>query len=210
MKSVRKSGKKKTYHHGDLRRVLVDQAAQLASREGIEAVSLRRVAAAAHVSQAAPYHHFKNKSDLLAAVAEEGFRRLDGAMARMAGKCDREDVAAQLHEMGKAYVRFAVKHPHYFRVMFRPELATAAVPDPDSWGQRAYQRIIRTIQKVMAEEGDPSEAVMAEVVFSWSLVHGLSSLWVDGALSTEEPFARWGIEGLAEMVTARARAGRNG
>ena len=211
MKSAKKE-KKKAYHHGDLRRVLVEEAAKLASREGVESVSLRRVATAARVSPAAPYHHFKNKSDLLAAVADEGFRRLHGTMARTAsgyGK-GKENVEGRLQGLGLAYVRFAVRHPHFFRVMFRPEIARAAEPDPESWGQRAYFQLIRSIQEVMGEEGEPSDEVMREVLYAWCIVHGLSSLWVDGALSLEEPYASWGVEALAEYVTGRAGVGKGG
>lgn len=211
MKSTKQAEKKRKYHHGNLRRALIEETAKLASREGVESVSLRRVAAAARVSPAAPYHHFKNKSDLLAAVAEEGFKRLHAAMTRAAGAGAAEaGVEGRLRRLGRAYVRFAVRFPHFFRVMFRPEIARAAEPDPDSWGQRAYFQLIRTIQEVMGEEGAPSEAVMKEAVYAWSVVHGLASLWVDGALSIEDPYAGWGIEAMAKYVTDRAGVGRNG
>ncbi len=206
MKSKKKK-KPKGYHHGDLRRVLIEEAARLGSREGVEALSLRRVAAAAGVSPAAPYHHFKNKSDLLAAVAEEGFRRLHGAMTRAAKGARPTDATHRLRGMGRAYVRFAVRNPHYFRVMFRPELARAHEPDPESWGQRTFFFLITTIQEVMGDEGEPSDAVMKEALFAWSIVHGLSSLWLDGTVAIEEPFASWGHAKLAEYVTERADIG---
>jgi AcrR family transcriptional regulator len=209
MKSVTKRKRAgRAYHHGDLRRALIEEAARLGSREGVEALSLRRVAAAAGVSPAAPYHHFKNKSDLLAAVADEGFRRLHAAMTRASGAGRAVLTEERLRGMGRAYVRFAVRNPHYFRLMFRPEIARAAEPDPDSWGQRAFFLLIRTIQEMLGEEGEPSDAVMKEVVYAWSVVHGLAALWVDGALSIEDPFASWGIDALADHVTNRAGVGK--
>src|ERR1700759_3881967 len=69
------------YHHGDLSRALVDAARRLLEREGPSALSLRAVAREAGVSPAAPYHHFKDKSELLDAVAMEGFERLKAALA---------------------------------------------------------------------------------------------------------------------------------
>lgn len=203
MKPAKNKAAARAYHHGDLRRALIECTARLASREGVAAVSLRRVAAAAGVSPAAPYHHFKNKADLLAAVAEEGFRLLDRAMTRAAAKAPPAPLD-QMQAMGGAYVRFAARYPQYFRVMFRPELAAAAVPDPDSWGQRAYHRLIHGIQALLGEAGPPSEAVMAEVVYAWSVVHGLATLWVDGTLSSEPPFKDWGIDGLIAAITSRA------
>ena len=209
MKSSKKQKKvSRAYHHGDLRRVLIEEAARLGSREGVEALSLRRVAAAAGVSPAAPYHHFKNKSDLLAAVAEEGFRRLHGAMTRAVKGAQPGDVVNRLRGMGRAYVRFAVRNSHYFRVMFRPELARAHEPDPESWGQRTFSYLIAMIQEGMGETGEPSDAIMKEALFAWSIVHGLSSLWIDGTVGVEEPYSGWGYEKLAEYVTERADIGR--
>ncbi len=191
-----------SYHHGNLRRALVDQAAQLASSEGVHAVSLRRVAAMAGVSHAAPYHHFKNKADLLFEVAEEGFRRLDAAMVRSARNYEYPE--ERLNAMGKAYVRFATKNPHYFRVMFRPELARSADPDPASAGQRAFTRLIDAIQRCQPEMVPLSDDHMLEVLHAWTEVHGLASLWVDGALSRLPPYKHWGIEMLTEKLSRRA------
>ncbi|MDZ4318073.1 MAG: helix-turn-helix domain-containing protein, partial [Phenylobacterium sp.] len=65
------------YHHGDLRRALVEAACRLLEKEGAQSLSLRAVAREAGVSPAAPYHHFKDKSELLDAVAHEGWEKLD-------------------------------------------------------------------------------------------------------------------------------------
>src|ERR1700754_5334646 len=69
------------YHHGDLRRALIDAARRLLESEGPSALSLRAVAREAGVSPAAPYHHFKDKAELLEAVAHEGWEMLEHAMA---------------------------------------------------------------------------------------------------------------------------------
>src|ERR1700749_484813 len=71
----------KPYHHGDLRRALLRAAVTIIEREGPSALSLRAVAREAGVSPAAPYHHFKDKAELLDAVAQEGFARLKTALA---------------------------------------------------------------------------------------------------------------------------------
>ena len=70
------------YHHGDLSRALVDAARRLLESEGPSALSLRAVAREAGVSPAAPYHHFKDKGELLDAVAHEGWLMLDEALGR--------------------------------------------------------------------------------------------------------------------------------
>lgn len=197
-----------TYHHGNLRRALIDAAAGLAGREGVESVSLRRVAALVGVSHAAPYHHFKNKADLLFEVGEEGFRRLDAAMVRAARKG--RDAEDRLEAMGRAYVRFATRHPNYFRVMFRPELARSPEPDPSSAGQRAFRRLIEAVQACRGnEQGGLSDQLMLEVLYAWTIVHGLASLWVDGALSRLPPFNAWGITASIDRLLQRTDVGTN-
>ncbi|MDQ3996358.1 MAG: TetR/AcrR family transcriptional regulator, partial [Gemmatimonadota bacterium] len=73
---TRPTARKRAYHHGDLRRALVDAAIPLLRDGGPEALTLRAVARAAGVSQTAPYRHFADRAELVAAVAESGFRRL--------------------------------------------------------------------------------------------------------------------------------------
>src|SRR5205809_439421 len=111
-----------SYHHGDLRRTLIDASLALVEEEGIGALSLREVARKAGVTHNAPYHHFPDRGALLAAIAEEGFGRLaqETAAARAAVP---DDPLARLTACGQAYVRFAIASPAHFRVMFRPELA---------------------------------------------------------------------------------------
>src|SRR5262249_10485262 len=104
------------YHHGNLRRALIDEALRTIRRTGVAGLTLRGAGAALGVSRTALYRHFTDKDALLAAVAREGFvalqTSLDAAKARMPKRRD------QLAEMGAAYVRFAVENPSHYRVMF--------------------------------------------------------------------------------------------
>ena len=113
------------YHHGDLRAALVRAATALLDTEGPLGVTLRGAARGAGVSQAAPYRHFSDKSALLAAVAEDGFRRLRHAIARAARTHARDPVAA-LRAMAIAVVRFAAAHPSHYRLMSGPANAASA------------------------------------------------------------------------------------
>src|SRR5688572_22189691 len=103
------------YHHGDLRRALLDGAVAAIDEVGPTAMSLRDVARRAGVSHAAPAHHFGDKAGLLSALAAEGFRGLAAELGRAAA-------TGSFLEVGVAYVRFAVAHPAHFAVMFRPDL----------------------------------------------------------------------------------------
>ncbi|MFN7132092.1 MAG: TetR/AcrR family transcriptional regulator, partial [Myxococcales bacterium] len=113
------SGKRKgdSYHHGDLRRALLDGALALLQDEGVGALSLREVARRAGVTHAAPYRHFESKEELIAAVAEEGFHTLRDEM-RDAMAAHEGDPRRRLEACGVAYVLFAVGHPAHFGVMW--------------------------------------------------------------------------------------------
>lgn len=194
------------YHHGDLRRALVDAAATLAGEKGIESLSLREAARSAGVSHAAPYHHFKDKAALLAAVAEEGFIRFDAFQRKSLQSAPREP-AARLRALGKAYIRFAIKNPHYFRVMFRKDLVGPEITP--SLRKIAYQTFDRVFEAVGDCLGSSSTAeVMPPSITAWSLVHGLASLWLDGPLSNPE-FGRYSIETLYDKAIGELEKSMN-
>lgn len=176
---------RRSYHHGDLRRVLLDASLALVEERGISALSLREVARKAGVSHNAPYHHFPDKGNLLAAIAEEGFQALarESTAARAAAGTDPR---ARLEACGQAYVRFALKSPAHFRVMFRPELVdpechASLVPAAEPTFQMLVQGVIDCQEAGQAPPGDP----MPLVLTCWSVVHGIASLWLDGPLSRD-------------------------
>jgi len=196
------AAKRTAYHHGDLRRVLLEASLALIDEAGIGALSLREVARKAGVSHNAPYHHFKDRGSLLAALAEEGFAELAREMA--AARAAAPDARARLQACGLAYVRFALKSPARFKVMFRPELAA---PSEGGAVARASSPALETLTAAVVEAqraglapaGDP----MPLVLTSWSTVHGLASLWLDGPLArTQRLFGASSPEALAATVSS--------
>lgn len=169
-----------TYHHGDLRRALLDAALTLVDQHGIEGVSLREVARRARVSHNAPYHHFPDKRALVAAVAEESYDLLHDDMAAARRHRDALD---RLRAIGVAYVRFAVLHPRRFRLMNRPELRSAGrVTAVERAGERCEGLLrdeIATAQAAGILVGEDPQAIG---LAAWSTVHGLATLIVDGPL----------------------------
>src|SRR6478735_5926047 len=103
------------YHHGDLRRSLVDAASIAAEELGADKVSVREVARRAGVSHAAAYHHFADKNDLLRAVALEAFAEL---RSRMATASTSPDLVEALTGSARAYLGFARERPAAFRFMW--------------------------------------------------------------------------------------------
>jgi AcrR family transcriptional regulator len=172
---------KPRYHHGDLRRALIDASLALISEEGFSALTLREVARRAGVTHAAPYRHFADKEALLAAVAEEGFRSMATQMReRMAQE---SGPAERLIACGVAYVLFAVQHPSHFRVMFGPHFAHPMKHEGlGTEGGNSFGLLVQSLtegqQAGVLREGD----TLALALAAWSLVHGLASLMVDGVL----------------------------
>lgn len=176
--------KRKTYHHGDLRRALLDAAlAILAEPGGAAALTLRAVARRAGVTHAAPYRHFEGVEQLLSAVAEEGFWQLSEALE--AAACGATDALERHAATGIAYVEFAVSHPAHYRVMFGPELDAAHAGLAEA-GAAAFGVLVSSVTSAQGcgamRAGPPMELALA----SWSIVHGLASLLIDQRLARTE------------------------
>lgn len=168
------------YHHGDLRRALLEAAAAEIAEKGPGAISLRSIARRAGVSHAAPAHHFRDRAGLLSAVAAEGFRRMNEAMVEAAVGADDLLIA-----VGRAYVDFAVANPGEFAVMFRKELLDPGDPELAAHGAATWQRLVDGIaaMPIEARGGESTEVIAAR---AWSLVHGLSTLILDGSLPADD------------------------
>ena len=184
--------RKVDYHHGDLRRALIETAVKTIAQHGFDALSLRELAARAGVSPGAPYHHFSNRTELLASIAEEGFARLEAQLiaARDAAP---DNASARLEALGLAYVTFAVSSLGYFRVMFHGDLKS---PSPTEAGSRTFH-ILRDAVVACQQAGQaPKGDVTRLVLLAWSAVHGFATLWVDRAL----PFESLDPERLAPEI----------
>jgi AcrR family transcriptional regulator len=173
--------RKADYHHGRLKRALIDTAVKAIARHGMDSLSLRELAARAGVSPGAPYHHFASRDELLASIAEEGFARLEAQLiaARDAAP---GDASARLEALGLAYVTFAVSAPGYFRVMFHGASKSSG---PTEAGLRAFHilrdAVVACQQAGQAPKGDATGLVL----LAWSAVHGFSTLRLDRALPFE-------------------------
>src|SRR5215471_14967183 len=103
------------YHHGNLKEVLVRAAFRLVAKSGLDRFTLREVARKAGVSHNAPYRHFRNKEDLVAALAAEAFRRLTASLRTAIAYGT--NPGEKLREAALAYLRFAMENPSRFQVM---------------------------------------------------------------------------------------------
>lgn len=176
------TGGETPYHHGDLRRALLDAALALVEKEGPQGLTLRAAARMAGVSQAAPYRHFKDKEALLAAVAEEGFHALAKKMEAALASAGNDPVA-RFQATGIAYVEFAAENPSHFRVMFGAEIGDKeAYGSLREAGRATYAMQLEAIEACRKAGLVPMANMEVLSLAAWSLVHGLSSLIVDERL----------------------------
>ncbi|MCX4973837.1 TetR/AcrR family transcriptional regulator [Streptomyces sp. NBC_00620] len=167
------------YHHGDLRRAILNTALDVISADGPSALSMRDLARRAGVSHAAPAHHFKDRTGLLTAIAAEGYGLLAATLAQ----------AADLKDAGVHYVRFAREHPAHFQVMFTPELLRANDLELTTARTLAGERL-RTAVSGVPPEGRGTDPRLAGVA-AWSLAHGFATLLLshnlDGPVGDQDP-----------------------
>jgi AcrR family transcriptional regulator len=179
---------KESYHHGDLKAVILGQAATLVAERGADGISLRELARAAGVSHAAPAHHFTDRRGLFTALAGEGFRLLTIALT---------DARPRFVDAARAYVRFALDHPGHYEVMFDKSLYDDADPELITAAAAAGAELNRGVGTLTDEHAtdDPEGAALA----AWSLVHGFSLLWLNRAVDTAgDPVAT--VERLAGIL----------
>lgn len=167
-----------TYHHGDLRSELMKQALKILDKKGMEGLTLREVARAAKVSHTAPYRHFKDKEDILAAIAEIGFQDLAARGQRALAVVD--PLEGYL-EYGREYIAFAAEHPQYFRIMFSGKFENYPdCPGLKESGDAAFGALVAAIERCQAagvvRSGDAFELALT----AWAFVHGIANLYIDG------------------------------
>jgi AcrR family transcriptional regulator len=203
--------KPQPYHHGDLRRALIDTALQLVSEEQDWTFSLRELARRAGVSHHAPYNHFADKLDLLAVTAAVGFERLrDSLQEAMVGIDDPE---ALLVAIARTYVRLGLENPALYRLMFGPALSDAGSADRPPVAKLAGAEARGVLEEVIlrgARAGvfavlpDEPQDVALTAISVWSATHGLTMLAIDKVpppeLSVDDM-----IERLLRMVIAGVR-----
>src|SRR5215467_5033827 len=178
-----RAGKKpaKAYHHGDLRRALLDEALRTIQAHGVEHLTLRTVGERLGVSRSALYRHFADKQSLLATVGTEGFRTLRQTIT---DAWERNGHGRNgFRAMGKAYIQFAVAHPSHYRVMFGGFVESAAKDDHFVAEARAAFQVLVDALAEQQNAGDirrDDPVLMAR--FVWALVHGTAMLIIDGQL----------------------------
>ena len=171
------------YHHGDLRRSLIASGSKMIEEKGLAGLSLREVARAAGVSHTAPYRHFQDKADLLAAIAQKGFEQLT-ADAETAARSHSGDPHKQFVAASVQYILFGVRNPRMAHLLFGGVINMRTAPRPlkqASWA--AFQLVETIINEGKAAGVFRNRDTMELAVTTWSGIHGLAQLISGGYLA---------------------------
>jgi AcrR family transcriptional regulator len=172
--------KGRAYHHGNLKDSLLEAGVQLIAEVGPHAFTLREVARRAGVSHNAPYRHFKDKDELLAALAAQGFERLDAAMKRGAARATAPLDRFRL--CGRAYVQFALRWPQHILVMFDLPSLGEKYPAYSAAGEAAFQTLLGFVLESQQAGALPGSDPLPVALMAWSMVHGIAKLAIGGRL----------------------------
>lgn len=176
---------KNKYHHGDLKNALIKAGVEILSNEGISALSLRKVATKAGVSHAAPYAHFKDKQDLIAAISSDGFNRIYDKLKSRLSDIPKSDPERQLKEAAKAYLDFALHDSDHFRVTFSGiiEEDKEKYPDYIEASRRCFSLVEEIVRECINKNILRFHSLEEATTTIWSLVHGYVFLLIDKQFS---------------------------
>jgi AcrR family transcriptional regulator len=166
------------YHHGNLRPALLAAAAELTRAEGVEGLSLRRLAERTGVSRSALYHHFCDKHDLLCALAADGFRALE-SLVEAAPLAPGAELPRSLRAFVRSYIGFAAEDPQRYELMFGRTLwKSGPTPELREVAYRSFRRYRDRITALLPASDRRRALRVAQA--SWATLHGLCRLLLDG------------------------------
>lgn len=170
----------KSYHHGDLRRALLDAAQAELAAGGLENFSLRKVARRAGVSHAAPAHHFKDAKGLLTALATDGYSRFADAL--QTGMREELSPREQMIEMGLGYVGFALEDPARFRLLFSSERPDSGDPKLADAAQCAFNVLVDGVAAFCGAHPYQDAKALDLACALWSVAHGAADLLISNRM----------------------------
>jgi AcrR family transcriptional regulator len=178
----------KPYHHGDLRRVLIDAALQLAEEGGLEQISVREAARRAGVSPGAPFRHFESRDALMRAVAEEAQRRFRVEIEAALADVPADDPLKRFRKLGLAYLRWAMRNPAYFEI-----ISTGRYFDHNKAAELARDNaeLIAMTERTLSEAA--ARGQLRALDLKQVLIAGRALVYGFARMNIDRHFPRWGV-----------------
>ncbi len=187
------------YHHGDLRRALIEAGFRLVEERGVEQLSMREAARRAGVSPGAPFRHFESREALMTAVAIEAQRRFRAEIDAALREAPSGDPLARLRAFGIAYLRWAMRNPAHFEIISSGRLFNY---DKSADLLRDNAELIGTVERTLKEASAKGQLRLADLthvqIAARALVYGFARMNIDGH------FPRWGVAAGEAESTAEA------
>lgn len=177
--------KNRPYHHGDLRRAVIETAMGMLDEDKGWQFTLREVARRAGVSHAAPYKHFPDKAALLSEMALIGFDKLRQLLMRARSR-GRESIRDEFFAMARAYVRFGTSNPALYRLMFSADAGKPADVHMDERALAAFRLVIELLERGQSEGVLRKHDLRGQATACWAQLHGITLLTIDGLLLPEK------------------------
>ncbi|MCW8886034.1 MAG: TetR/AcrR family transcriptional regulator [Motiliproteus sp.] len=198
------SENKSTYHHGDLPKVLLQNATELIREGGIKALSMRKLAERTDVSRTAPYHHFKDKNELLCAIAEQGFQRQDQALKNLSVENPGQDNRQLFERYVLAYIRYAYENPETYDLMFGKEIwkLGTATESLKQISRTSFRHWVDWIEQLQLQDiVSKQDSTLRVAQASWATLHGLCRLLIDGIYLNPEDLEEMGKTAVRMLTT---------
>ena len=169
----------KPYHHGDLRAAMIEKGIEIINEDGINALSLRKVAAVCNVSHSAPYAHFSGKADLLVAIENHITDQFVNVLEESVRGS--RDSPESLFKMGQAYILFFSRNPTYFSFLFSRSNVHIDLSPDSSGDYRPYELYKRLVLTLLDKVDYPKALQNDTIIANWAFVHGIAAVAVMSA-----------------------------
>lgn len=173
----------KPHHHGDLRNALIKAGISLLTEHGTQGLTLRKCAACAGVSHAAPTHHFGGLDGLKMAIAQQGFGQFRAAMLAGIDQSP-ETPQSRLKGVCRGYLAFATQNRALFDLMFGFDATDDTEKSMSEESTMSYG-VLRAACAPFVPAGTNPAVIESQV---WSLIHGFTTLGLSGRFQSPDMF----------------------
>jgi len=189
------------YHHGDLKRTLLEEGLKLFAEDGYKNFSMRKLAQRCKVSHTSPYRHFSDKEDLIKVLSTEVQVKFNDALKTALDRTEGSS-REKLKGMGRGYIHFFMENPEFLDLLFlTPEVQDHGPHEHHMEMGTSFLTYLGAVNEA-GQGGEPSREfspfmISGQALQPWCLIHGLTVLLVKKAIPLTDPVS---VERLIDQV----------